>query len=312
MAINSGNINASGQVLQTYLKRRVLENFEPMLRMYQMGDKPVWDDGYYNLAWTRMQRLTITPAQAALQEGVTPNATNTQMETIQITAKEYGMYVTLSTYLLRVSAINVLNSAATEVASNMARIIDEVIQDNLATNGTNVIYANNQASRSALTSSDTALANDLAKINAFLATKAAPEFWDGYVGVMHPNVIYDLQVQTGTGTFIDLNKYTGNVTKVFNGEIGKLYNIRIVKSAYIQTFASNVTVFPSYIMGRGAYGVANLQNLTTYRTPMTASDSDPLSQRVKVGAKVAFESIILQQDALVRYESASALNYTFI
>ena len=156
-------------------------------------------------------------------------------------------------------------------------------------------------------------ATDLAKANAFLSTKAAPEFdGQGYVAVMHPNVIYDLQVEAGTGTFIDLNKYTeSNAFKPLSGEIGKLYNVRVVKSAFIQSFASTETVYPTYIMGRGAYGVADLQKMQSFITPRASSDSDPLAQRVKIGSKVAFNTIILQQEALIRVESASALGYAF-
>ena len=90
-----------------------------------------------------------------------------------------------------------------------------------------------------------------------------------------------------------------------------MYGVRVIKSAFIQTFASTVTVYPTYVVGEGAYGVPMLQKLQAYITPRSASDSDPLAQRVKVGAKVAFESIILQQDALVRIESASSLSYSW-
>jgi len=64
-------------------------------------------------------------------------------------------------------------------------------------------------------------------------------------------------------------------------------------------------------MGQDAYGVATLQTLQAYNTPRSSSDSDPLAQRVKVGAKVAFDSIILQQNALVRLETASSLSYAW-
>jgi len=311
VVVQQSNIDSSGSVLQTYLKKRVLENFEPMLRFYEMGKKPVWQDGFKTLAWTKVDKLTRTSAQTLLTEAVTPSETALTMTTITLNANQYGLYVTLSDILLDVAPVPLVREASWVVGENMARVVDSVIQSNLELNGSNVIYSGGVANRVGIGASNVCTALDLAKANAFLSTKAVPTYDDAYVGVMHPNVIYDLQSATATGSYIDLNKYTRNVDKVFRGEIGKLFNVRIVKSAYVQTFSSTVTVYPTYVMWKGAYGVANLQSMKTYITPRSATDSDPLAQRVKVGCKIAFNSIILQQDALIRIESASALSYAW-
>jgi len=50
--------------------------------------------------------------------------------------------------------------------------------------------------------------------------------------------------------------------------------------------------------------------MQAFITPRSATDSNPLAQRVKVGAKVAFASVILYQKGIVRIESASSLNFT--
>jgi len=205
------------------------------------------------------------------------------METISITPKQYGIFVILSDLLIDTVPMNLVSEAAKVVGQNMGRIVDESIQTVLEATGTNVIFAGAAVSRVTITAADVLTANKLAEANAFLSTKAAPLFDDAYVAVMHPNVIYDLQTEAGTGTFIDINKYTKPaMEKILRGEIGKLFNVRIVRSAFIQTFASTVTVYPTYIMGKGAYGVADLQALQTYITPRAPSDSDPLAQRVKV------------------------------
>lgn len=307
---NTGNINNSGQVLQTWLYRQVLKNFEPKLRFYDMGQKPVYQDGYQTLAWTRVNRLEVTPASALLNQGITPVETNINLDTITLVPKQYGMYVTMSDYLLDVAPINLTKEATVQVGNNMARILDNVIQSNLATNGTNVIYGGTAGNRAAIGAGDVATASNFAQANAFLQTKGAPEFDSGYVGVIHPNVVYDLQMESGTGAFVDVNKYS-KPDAVMSGEIGKMFGVRLVTSGYIQTFASSVTVYPTYILGQGAYGVATLQTLQAYITPRMASDSDPLAQRVKVWSKLAFDSIILQQKALVRLETASALSYAW-
>ena len=305
------NINASGQLLQTWLDRTVLENFEPNLRFYDMWEKPARPAGYNTLAWTRCNKLTVSPATASLTEWVTPDDTAITFTTISLTANQYGMYAIITDILEDVSPVPMVSNALKVIGQNMARIIDQVIQGVLAA-GTNVIYPGTISARASISASDLMTATLLAKANAFLSTKAAPVFWDGYVAVMHPNIIFDLQTGTATWAFMDLSKYTeAGRAQLVKGEIGKIFNVRVVSSPFIQTFASTVTVYPTYVMWKGAYGVADLQGLRSYMVGDGASKSDPLAQRRYVWAKVAFNAIILQQDALVRIESASSLSYAW-
>lgn len=304
-------VNLSWQLLQTWLDRTVLENFEPNLRFYDMWEKPARPAGYNTLAWTRCNKLTVTPTNATLTEWVTPDDVAINFTTISLTANQYGMYAIISDILEDVSPVPMVANAAKVIWANMARIIDEVIQWVLAL-GTNVIYAGSATTRATIAATDLLTTTDLAKANAFLSTKAAPVFGDGYIAVMHPNVLFDLQTWTATGAFLDLSKYTeSGRAMIVNGEVGKIFNVRVVTSSYIQTFASTVTVYPTYVMWKGAYWVADLQGLRSYMVGDGASKSDPLAQRRYVWAKVAFNAIILQQDALVRIESASSLSYTW-
>ena len=276
-----------------------------------MWEKPARPAGYNTLAWTRCNKLTVTPTNATLTEWVTPDDVAINFTTISLTANQYGMYAIISDILEDVSPVPMVANAAKVIWANMARIIDEVIQGVLAL-GTNVIYAWAATTRATIAATDLLTTTDLAKANAFLSTKAAPVFGDGYIAVMHPNVLFDLQTGTATGAFLDLSKYTeSGRAMIVNGEVGKIFNVRVVTSSYIQTFSSTVTVYPTYVMWKGAYGVADLQGLRSYMVGDGASKSDPLAQRRYVWAKVAFNAIILQQDALVRIESASSLSYTW-
>ena len=73
--------------------------------------------------------------------------------------------------------------------------------------------------------------------------------------------------------------------------------------------ALNVSVYPGFVCGMGAFGtcVLNGMALQTFLTPKGASDSDPLSQRRKVGAKYARKSFILDNDFLERFETSSGI-----
>lgn len=46
--------------------------------------------------------------------------------------------------------------------------------------------------------------------------------------------------------------------KIMQGEIGMIAGCRIIECPFVQTVASTVTVYPSYIMGADAFGVGEL------------------------------------------------------
>jgi len=122
--------------------------------------------------------------------------------------------------------------------------------------------------------------------------------------MMHPNAVYDLRASSGAGSWLDVNKYA-DPSGIFKGEVGRLHGVRIIENSHVQTFASTTTVYPTLVFGPEAYGVGKAQNMNVYFTPATPSDSDPLAQRRKVGAKVAFGTTILQQNGMLRIESAA-------
>lgn len=74
--------------------------------------------------------------------------------------------------------------------------------------------------------------------------------------------------------------------------------------------ATGVTVFPTFIIGRNAYGIVMLDDVKfTYLK--TADKLDPLNQLRIVGWKLMYGTIILNQNFLGRIESTSAFTATF-
>lgn len=72
--------------------------------------------------------------------------------------------------------------------------------------------------------------------------------------------------------------------------------------------ALGINVYPGFVVGKGAFGtcVLNGMSLQTFTTPKGASDSDPLAQRRKVGAKYMRKSFILDNNFIERFETSSA------
>lgn len=73
--------------------------------------------------------------------------------------------------------------------------------------------------------------------------------------------------------------------------------------------ANGVTVYPGFVMGEEALGCAELSGLTmkVYLTPDGSSDSDPLAQRRKFGAKTMIKYFILDADFIERFETSSSI-----
>jgi N4-gp56 family major capsid protein len=74
--------------------------------------------------------------------------------------------------------------------------------------------------------------------------------------------------------------------------------------------ASGVTVYPTYIIGRGAYGQVVLDD-AKFTYLKEADKSDPLNQLRVVGWKAFYGTLIENQQFFMRVESASAFNATF-
>lgn len=302
MAVNiKSGIGAN--YLQTKLYKEVLENFEPNLYFYKMGEKPMVDNGIGTVSWTKASKLSVTAATATLTEGTQPSSTAFTYTTITTTPTQYGIYVEISDRLLKAAPTKILANAGKEIGSNMARIIDQVIQTEIMA-GTNVLYSDVSvnAARTDIAVTDLMTGTLLAKAHTKLQSVDAPTIDGYYVGVAHPFVLGDLKIQS-SGAYIEFNKYA-TPDKLFKGEIGALYGVRLVSSSNVQTFTSNTTVYPTLVMGAGAYGVTEWSSLETIYKPL-GSGADALNQVASVGAKIDFSAKRLQENAMVRLETAA-------
>lgn len=290
--------------LQTMLYKKTLDNFEPELFFAKLGEKPMVDNGIGTISWAKPSQLTVTAATATLTEGTTPTSTAFSYSTISTTPTQYGIFVEVSDRLIKAAPTKILSDAASEVGANMARIIDQVIQTEVMA-GTNVLYSDVSvnSARTDIAITDLITSSLIRKWVVKLRSLNAPTI-DGtyYLTVLHPFVEWDLRAES-TGAYIEFSKYT-TPDKLFKGEIGALHGSRFVISSNVQTFTSTTTVYPSLMMGKGAYGVADWSSLENIYKPL-GSGQDPLNQRATVGAKVDFAAKRLQESAMVRLETSA-------
>lgn len=205
-----------------------------------------------------------------------------------------------------------MRNSAIEVGNKVARTVDAFIQDELDSD-TDVIYGGSQTARANITASDTMTASKLAEAFARLNANDAKKFGGYYVAVMHPLVAHDLRVESGTGVWLDVNKYTNNVDKIFKGEVGALHGCRVVESSNVREYtdggSGTVDVYPTYVLGQDTFGFVQDLALTktSIQMPGSAGADDPLAQYGTIGMKVRVGCEILKTEGLYRIETASSL-----
>jgi len=305
--IGTGDLNSG--ILQEYLNRKTIANLDKTCKFVQFGEKPTVQDGYNTIRWAKFTRLTGTSGTAISTQGTNPASVDFDATSVTATPSQYGLVVKLTDLTISNTVLPFLKGAAERIGVAMGELIDTAVQASIIGTASNLKFgpAFSRASATAVISTDKASGIHLAKWYSFLKNKGALPFdADGsYVAIVSEEVAYDIKTGTASGGWIDTAKYAVP-DKLFAGEIGKLHGIRIVTSNNITTTTgtTGVTTYPCYVIGKGAYGVANWQNLEMLISPDAPSTANPLNLYRSIGAKVAFGTQVLQDDALLIVEVA--------
>lgn len=101
----------------------------------------------------------------------------------------------------------------------------------------------------------------------------------------------------------------GQATQIAPGTTAIITNLGLAQAPTAAP-ATGVTVFPTFIIGRNAYGIVMLDDVKF--NYLTAPDKlDPLNQLRIAGWKLMYGTIILNQNFFMRIESSSAFTATF-
>lgn len=314
--LNSISIsNPSATPFVSYINEKFLEQFEPNLFFARFSEAPVSQVGYNSVTWVKAQRSEVTVDQAKMTAGITPVDSAQKLDTITVAAKQYGMYTIISDELSLIAKNLALMSQVAElISNNMARIVDRVVQDEVLDNAVNRLFAATTsgwvraANRAALTASHKMFALDFVRLNTLLQEKYVPyREGNSYIAIAHPRVTDGLKTETTVGAFIDVRKYS-QPEDIIKGEIGKMNSVRIVESPFVKVVSNgSINVYQTVVFGKGAYGMAKLDDMKSIIKPFgSGGTEDPLDQRMTIGAKTFFAAKILQQDAIIVFESAGA------
>ena len=313
----AGNTNVTtdtglSKEMKTFYSDYLIDMAEPNLVHDQFGQKhPIPKNGGKIIEFRKYDSLpkALTP----LTEGVTPNGQKLSISVITSNVQQYGGYIELSDILLLTAIDNNLVQATKLLGSQAGRTLDTITREVL-NGGTNVQYAEGQVTaRNALVGGQ-ASGNHYLTVDAvrravrFLKVMNAPKINGNYVGIIHPDVSYDLMSDP---KWVNVKTYS-DPDGIYEGEIGKIEGVRFVETSEAKVFegagASGVDVYSTLILGADAYGVTEitgggLEHIV--KQLGSAGTADPLNQRATAGWKATKTAERLVEQYMVRIETAS-------
>ena len=290
--------------LQTYFSKKLLKQakYETVLDQFAYVEN-IPSNSSKTISFT--QYADLATATTPLTEGTAPSDTQLSSTAITATIDQLGAYVTL-TDLAELTVKHPVTQKTTELLGNQAaRSYDRMI-NSVVVAGTSVVYAGTgNAARADLAATDVVSFTEIKKALALLRNQGAREFADGnFVMVVDPSVELDLMGDTTLQSTVIRNGQ-GMSGENYKGAVTKFGGVTIVRSNNIPTISSTTDVHTSYVFGKDAYAVSDLQSLEMYKEG-PGGQSDPLHQTMKMGWKVGFKSVILNNNFMVRIESGSS------
>lgn len=299
--------------MKTYYSDFLIDLAEPELVHDQFGQKHPIPQGSGKTIEFR-QYDPLPELTTALTEGVTPDGQNLNVKNVTATVSQYGGYVTISDMLILTAIDKNLVQATKLIASQAGRTLDTITREVLAA-GTNVRYTGGKSARNLLTATDVLTVDDVKKAVRDLEAQDAPKINGYYIGIIHPNVKYDLMRDADW-------KYPHQYTdpeNIYQNEIGELYGVRFVQSSRAKVFskagatptgtgAVAADVYATLIIADDAYGVTDidgggLQHIV--KQLGSSGTADPLNQRATCGWKATKTAKILVPQYLTRIESGA-------
>lgn len=290
--------------LQTYFSKKLLIQAEYKTVLDQFGYvEKIPSASSKTISFT--QYSDLAPATTPLAEGTVPTDTGLNTAAITATIDQLGAFVTL-TDLAELTVKHPVVQKTTELLGvQAARSYDRTI-NSVVVAGTNVIYPGAVAARTAIGAGNVLTFTEIKKAVALLRNNGAQEFDDGnFVLVVDPSVETDLLGDTTFQNTVYRQNQPAKGNELYKSAIVTFAGVTVVRSNNIPTISSTVTVHTSYLFGQNAYAVSDLQSIQMYKEG-PGSVSDPLNQKMTMGWKLGFKSVILNNNFMVRLESASA------
>ncbi|WP_458397421.1 N4-gp56 family major capsid protein [Anaerotignum sp.] len=301
--------------MKVYYDDLLHDHAKPNLVHDQFGQKrPIPKNKGKEVEFRRYKSLP--KALTALTEGVTPEPNKMEVMTITARVQQYGDWIALTDILLMTAIDNNLVEAVELLGDQAGRTLDTVTRE-VINGGTNVLYAPKGetvvTAREDLDATAMLTASLVMKAAAILKGKNTKTIDKSFVAIIHPFSAYDLMMDEG---WKDAHKYT-TPENIYEGELGKLGNVRFVESTEAKIWANagqgGISVYSTLVLGANAYGVTEIEGgglQTIVKQLGSAGTGDPLNQRASAGWKALKTAEILSDEYMVRIEHASSFATT--
>lgn len=308
----------SQQEAKTFYEKRLLYRARQAQVFWNFATKtPLPKNGGNTVSWRRFNALSL--ATSALTEAVTPPNVPLSVSELTATVQPYGNYVGISDMLNALGIDPVMVQAADVMGQNAGESIEAVLR-NIYQAGTSVIYTTGSARSSVGTGNPITLAflrRAVATLDAnntlrFAGDGQAEKMGEGnYIGVVHPNVAYDIYNDSELKNALQYNPNEG----FWSGSIGSIYGIRLYQTTLCPVFtgqgSGGANVYGIMIFGQNALGATNAAGTDEYKLIVkevgSAGADDPLDQRGSVGWKSWQAPIVLNNSFMTRIECGATL-----
>jgi len=287
--------------LQTYFAKKLLKQAESQTVLDKFAHKErIPANSSKTISFTQYADLSV--ASTPLTEGTAPTDTALSSSAITATIDQLGAYVTL-TDLAQLTVKHPVVQKTTELLGDQAAKTYDRVINSVIVAGTSVVYPGAISSRANITASSYLTFAEIKKAVALLRNNGAQPFSDGnFVLVVDASVEMDLM---GDTTFANTVYRQEGKNELYKAAIATFMGVTVVRSNNIPTIASTATVHTSYLFGKDAFAVTDLQSIEMYKEG-PGGITDPLHQKMTMGWKVGFKSVILNNNFMTRLESASA------
>lgn len=298
--------------IKTYYDDYLIDCSSPKLVHDQFGQKrPIPAGRGKTIEFRKVSPLPVSTTP--LTEGVTPESQQLTISTVEAPVQQYGGYVELSDMVVLTAIDNNLVIAAKQLGAQAGKTLDAITREVLA-GGTNVQYAEGQVTQRSQLVGGKAEGNHYLTVDAVrravrtLKKQDAEPIGDSFIGIIHPDVAYDLMSDP---KWVNVKSYS-DPEGIYEGEIGKIENVRFVETSEAKVFegagADGRDVYATLILGDNAYGTTEIEGggLTLIVKQLgSGGASDPLDQRASVAWKATKAAVRLQEAYMVRIETTS-------
>lgn len=245
--------------VSTYYEKVFLARAKYPLVLPEGGQKrthPVNEGRTVN--FTRVNPFTVVTTP--LGELSNPVTCAINLSTVSMTLSEYGLTTITSRLGSLVSIDSNMKEAAETMGQNMGETLNRLVGNELQ-NGTS--FYGNDHTVATFTAGDTFDACDIRLVVRTLELAKAIRYPDGFfMGKTDPYSKHNL---IGDTTWVNAKTYS-DVKDLYNGEIGELYGVRWLLNVDVMsgteatsTASSGVVRFYSYVHGKDAFGVYDLE-----------------------------------------------------